>query len=69
MIIEIVKLERYHSIIVDGKVVIRDSREHLVGDLGIVFEGREINGGVSISNKVFDDDEDKEYENYLDSHT
>jgi len=69
LIIEIVKIEHYHSIIVDGKIIIRDSSNDLVRDLGKIFKDKEINGGISIRNVVFDDDEDKEYENYLDSHT
>jgi len=69
LIIEIVKIQHYHSIIVDGKLVIIDSSNDLVRDLGKIFKDKEINGGISIRNVVFDDDEDKEYENYLDSHT
>jgi len=68
LIIEIAKIQHYHSIIVDGKIIIRDSSNDLVNDLGIIFEGKEINGGISIRNVVFNDYDDEAYEKYLDKH-
>lgn len=68
MKLEIVKIEHYHSIIADGKLVLRDSCEDLVNDLAEVFQGKDLAAGVSIHNKVFDDDELDEYEAYLDLH-
>lgn len=68
MNIIIAKIQHYHSIIVDGKIIIRDSSNDLVRDLGKIFKDKEINGGISIRNVVFDDYDEKDYEKYLDKH-
>lgn len=68
MRLEIVRFEHYHSIIEDGKLVIEDSCDDLVDDLSDVFHGKDLGSGISISNKVFDDNKLDEYNEYLDLH-
>lgn len=67
--LEIVEIDGYHSILVNGRVACKDSCEDLTDDLITIFETLGKIERLNMSKRVFNDDEYEEYQAYLDSHT
>lgn len=64
--IEIIRIEHYHAIALNGKLIVPESCDPLEDDLQAVFnvmpEGR-----ISLSTKTYNDDEVDEFHNYCSS--
>ena len=66
--IEIVKLvDQYHSVLLDGKIFIRDSSLPLEDTLHICFKEIGKLENISITTKCYDYYDNRDYETYLDS--
>ena len=66
--IEIVKLvDQYHSVLLDGKIFIRDSSLPLEDTLSICFQEIGKLENISITTKCYDYYDYVDYEKYLDS--
>lgn len=66
--IEIVKLvDQYHSVILGGRIFIRDSSLPLEDSLAICFKEIGKLENISITTTSFDWHDDRDYEKYLDS--
>ena len=67
--LEIVEIDGYHSIVLNGKVVCKDSCEDLVDDLIRVLDNLGNIERLNMSKHIFDDHQLEEYEAYLGYYT
>lgn len=63
--LEIVRIDGYHSFILNGKLTLQDSCDDLCNDLIEVFKDLKNIERFSMSIKDFDDNELEEYAEYL----
>ena len=66
--IEIVRIEHYHSIILNNKLIVQESSDDLAQDLQDVFAVMP-EGAVSMTNICFNDDEVDEFYAYVAEHS